>query len=172
MDLESFIPLDLAHLDVQELQYALIKLYITTAATMRTIVVLLSFVLLLHAGSDARPIRPPWPSPATDLSSLSLPEEPFSAEQLEVQEYKNQQVDDYGISFRLNIVINYWLIFLFVIVDSTLTHLFDENDIVPDEHTYFGSDTPFNLDEYFHINPPGILPPLSFFLSLLICSPI
>ena len=134
--------------------------------------VLLSFVLLLHAGSDARPIWPARDSPATDLSFLSLPERPLSAEELDLQEYKNQQVDEYSISSRLNIVINYWLIFLFVAADSTLTQLFDENDIIPDEHTYFGSKCPFNLEEYFHINPPGILPPLSFFLSLLICSPI
>ena len=126
--------------------------------------VLLSFVLLLHAGTDALPIWPSRASPAADLSSPSLPESPPSPEQLAFQEYKNQQVDKYSISSRLNIVINYWLIFLFLTADSTLTELFDEHDIVPEEHTWWGPDTPFNIDEYYAIKTPGIPPPLSFFL--------
>ncbi|PUU81178.1 hypothetical protein B9Z19DRAFT_1122463 [Tuber borchii] len=101
---------------------------------MRTIVVLLSFVLLLQAGSDAKPIWPSRASPAADLSSLSLPEKPLSEEELAVQEYKDQQMDEY--------------------TDSTLIQLCDKNDIIPGEHDYFGSECPFDYMEFYLIDPP------------------
>ena len=52
--------------------------------------------------------------------------------------------------------------FYFLTVESTLTNLFDQHDIIPEEHYWWGEDCPFNIDEYFRITPHGITPPFLF----------
>lgn len=75
--------------------------------------------------------------------------------------------------FLLDILVNHWLIFLSLKVESTLRQLFDQHDIVPEEHEWGGSKCPFNIDEYFTLPPPGSHPlsPFSFHTRLHLTLP-
>ncbi|KAG0639081.1 hypothetical protein HOY80DRAFT_964812 [Tuber brumale] len=101
--------------------------------------VFLSFVLLLEV-SQAVPIwfsgvtHPAGSSSKAAVAAPPLIEKQLTPEQAEEMEYKKRRLDEY--------------------LDSTLIHLFDEHDIVPEEHQWGGPDRPFNGDEYFRIRTP------------------
>ncbi|KAG0127846.1 hypothetical protein HOY82DRAFT_612850 [Tuber indicum] len=105
---------------------------------MRFIALLLSFLFALEV-SQAIPI---WLSGVTQPPGSSskaparLIEKQLTPEQLAEKEFKDKRMDEY--------------------LNSVLINLFDQHDIVPEEHEWDGPKRPFNLDEYFRIRTPKI----------------